>query len=166
MSPRALTIALIASLALNLFIIGTVVGGVLVGAKLRAETPAGAAGRPRQPLWTAADALPPEQRRAYRHLLRGRAQHVGAQMRESRFARREAWLSMAAEPFNANATAQQLALARTLETTARGGVEDRIVAFAATLPPAERAILAEGLARSSPGAGPRAMRGPRDNNRP
>ncbi|MDO8912683.1 MAG: periplasmic heavy metal sensor [Phenylobacterium sp.] len=158
-SRRTLTVALVASLALNLFVIGAVVGGVVVGHRVREA--AQAPERPRQPLWRAADALPPERQRAYRQLLRAEAGGVGGQMREARQARREAWADLGAQPLDGLAISRRLAEARALEMTARGGVEDRIVAFAATLPPAERAELAKGLARSGPGG-----RGPRERRQP
>ena len=158
-SQRTLTVALVASVALNLFVIGAVVGGVVVGHRVReaAQGPE----RPRQPLWRAADALPPERQRAYRQLLRAEAGGVGGQMREARQARRDAWADLGAQPLDGPAISRRLAEARALEMTARGGVEDRIVAFAATLPPAERAELAKGLTRSGPGG-----RGPRERRRP
>ncbi|MBR7620849.1 periplasmic heavy metal sensor [Phenylobacterium sp. 20VBR1] len=161
-SQRTLTLALIASVALNLFVIGTVVGGVVVAHRFREAAPA--ANRPRQPLWTAADNLPAEHRRAYRQLLRGEAGGVGGQMRLARQARRDAWSDLGGEPLDGPAVSKRLAEARTLEMTARGGVEDRIVAFAATLPAAERAELAKGLARSGPGGGGR--RGDRGSREP
>lgn len=148
-SQRTLTVALVASVALNLFVIGAVVGVVVVGHRVRevAQSREGA----RQPLWRAADALPPEHQRAYRQLLQAEAGGVGGQMRQARQARREAWNDLGGEPLDGPAISRRLKEARALEMTARGGVEDRIVAFAATLPSAERAELARGLARSGPG---------------
>lgn len=148
-SQRTLTVALVASVALNLFVIGAVVGGVVVGHRVRevAQVRDGA----RQPLWRAADGLSPEHQRAYRQLLQAEAGGVGGQMRQARQARREAWSGLTAQPLDGPAISRRLAEARALEMTARAGVEDRIVAFAATLSPAERAELAKGLARSGPG---------------
>jgi uncharacterized membrane protein len=60
-----------------------------------------------------------------------------------------------ADPFDAAGTAKTLADARTLEMQARGGIEQKIVEFAATLPVDERAKLAQGLAHATPG--PRAV---------
>lgn len=158
-SQRTLTLALVASVAVNLFVIGAVVGVVVLGHRMREAV--GGVNRPRQPLWSAADTLPPEHQRAYRQLLRGQADPVGGQIRQARQARRDAWGDLGAEPLNGPAVSRRLAEARALEMTARGGVEDRIVAFAATLPPAERAELAKGLALSGPGAwGPRERRQP------
>ncbi|MFZ3004552.1 MAG: periplasmic heavy metal sensor, partial [Phenylobacterium sp.] len=136
-SQRTLTLALVASVAVNLFVIGAVVGVVVLGHRMREAV--GGVNRPRQPLWSAADTLPPEHQRAYRQLLRGQADPVGGQIRQARQARRDAWGDLGAEPLNGPAVSRRLAEARALEMTARGGVEDRIVAFAATLPPAERA---------------------------
>ncbi|MBP7649180.1 MAG: periplasmic heavy metal sensor [Phenylobacterium sp.] len=147
-SQRTLTLALVASVALNLFVIGAVVGAVVLGHRAREVH---GADSPRQPLWRAADTLRPEHQRAYRQLLRGEAGRVGGQMRQARQARREAWNDLGGEPLDGPAISRRLTEARALEMTARGGVEDRIVAFAATLPPAERAELAKGLARSGPG---------------
>lgn len=158
-SQRTLTLALVASVAVNLFVIGAVVGVVVLGHRMREAV--GGVNRPRQPLWSAADTLPPEHQRAYRQLLRGQADPVGGQIRQARQARRDAWGDLGAEPLNGPAVSRRLAEARALEMTARGGVEDRIVAFAATLPPAERAELAKGLALSGPGA-----RGPRERRQP
>ncbi|MDO8379546.1 periplasmic heavy metal sensor [Phenylobacterium sp.] len=160
MSPRALTLALIASVALNLFVIGAVVGGVVVGHRLREAAPAAA--RSRQPVWVAADTLPPEHRRAYREMLRGHAVEVGSQLHQARRARREAWAGLAADPLDGPGVARRLSQARALEMTARGGLEERIVDFAAELPPKERAALADGLARSGPAGGQRALRPPQD----
>lgn len=149
MSPRALAIALFASVALNLFGIGAVVGGFVIAHRLHEMAPQRApVGQ--GPLWKAADALPPERRDAYHDLLRGQALTVGQQVRQARMARRQAWAGLMAEPFDAKGTAKNLAAARALEIQARGDVEQKIVEFAATLPPAERAQLAQGLARSTP----------------
>lgn len=155
MSPRALGIALFASVAVNLFVIGAVVGGFAIAHRIHGEGQPvrGMAGQ--QPLWTAADDLPVAHRDTYRELLRGQALGVGQQVHQARLARRRAWDGLNTEPFDAAGTAKNLADARALEMQARGGVEQKIVEFAATLPPAERAELARGLARSAPG--PRAV---------
>jgi uncharacterized membrane protein len=148
-SPRAMAIALFASVALNLFGIGAVVGGFVIAHRLHEMTPQRApVGQ--GPLWSAADALPPEHRDAYHDLLRGQALTVGQQVRQARQARRQAWAGLMTEPFDAKGTAKTLADARALEVQARGDVEQKIVEFAATLPAGERAQLAQGLARSAP----------------
>lgn len=152
MSPRGLAIALFASVALNLFAVGAVVGGFVIAERLHGMTPVQRPGMGRQqPLWKAADDLPPAHRDAYRGLLRDQAETVALQVREARQARRRAWAGLMVEPFDAAATAKNLADARALEMQARGGVEQKIVEFAATLPADERARLAQGLAHATPG---------------
>ncbi|MEO8113664.1 MAG: periplasmic heavy metal sensor, partial [Phenylobacterium sp.] len=103
--------------------------------------------RPAPPLWAAAAALPPEHREAYRTLLRAEAQSVAPKLRAARMSRRDAWGRFAAVPFDAAGLAQDLARARALEQDARSQLEARIVTYAATLPPGERASLGEALQR-------------------
>jgi uncharacterized membrane protein len=158
MSRRVLIIVIFVSVALNLFLIGGLVGGLVVGERLRAQhrPPAMARG---PALWTAANSLPPEQRRAYRRILRGEGGEVRSHMREARMARTEAWRMLGDERLDVALAKQRLAEARNREMQARGGVEDRIVDFAAGLSPQERAELARGLAE--PARGPtRQHRGP------
>jgi len=156
MSRRALLISLIVSVAVNLFVIGAVVGALAIGSRMHQGRPGGfrAAG----PLWGAAEGLSPERQDAYRAALRGEAGVVGGKLRAARQARREAWLSLNEEHFDPKVAVVALDRARALEFEARGDVERRIVNFAATLTPAERARLAEGLARAGPG--------PRHRDRP
>ncbi len=148
MSRRTLLILLAVSLAVNLFAIGAVVGGLAI-ATHRPRAEAGV-GRPGPALWAAAESLPEDQRRAYRRLLREQGRLTGQTLRQAREDRRAAWGRMAQEPFDAKATIAALDHARRLEMNARGGAEHRIVEFAAALPPAERARLAQGLASAAP----------------
>lgn len=143
MSRRTLAIILFISLAVNVFLIGAVVGGLVVGQRVHHQRPAMARGG--QPLWAAANQLPPEQRRAYRRLLRGEAGEVRAGMSEVRAARVEAWRGLAAG--DPAAVKQELNAVRAREMAIRSGVEERIVDFAAGLSPVERARLVEGLTR-------------------
>ncbi len=145
MSRRTLAIILFASLAVNLFLIGAVIGGLVVGQRVHHQRPAMAHGG--QPLWAAANQLPPEQRRAYRRLLRGEAGEVHSAMMQARAARAEAWRGLAADPIDPAAVKRDLNAARARELAIRNGIEARIVDFAVGLPPAERARLVEGLTR-------------------
>ena len=145
MSRKSLLIVLFVSLALNLFLVGALAGGLVVGQRLRAEHPPMMSRGGPQPLWRAGDALPPPQARAYRGALNGEGQEMREAMRAARSARQEAWRSMAAEPFDPVAAKQRLAAIRAQEADARGQVEEGIVDFAAGLSPADRAILAKGL---------------------
>lgn len=146
MSRRTLAIILFVSLAVNVFLVGAAVGGLVVGQRFRPERPAMARNGP--PLWAAASQLAPEQRRAYRQLLRGEAGEVRDGMRAAHEARTRAWRGLAAEPFDPDAAKRDLNAARSRETQIRAGVDGRIVDFAAKLPPADRAALAEGLAQA------------------
>jgi len=165
MSRRTLAVILFISLAVNVFLIGAVVGGLVVGQRVHHQRPAMMA-RGGQPLWAAANELPPEQRRAYRRLLRGEAGEVRAGMLAVQAARAEAWRGLAAEPFDAAAAKRKLDMARVQETQVRAGVESRIIDFAAGLPPAERARLAAGLAESRPAASPGRQIHDREPRRP
>jgi len=156
MSRRALLICLIVSLVVNVFVLGAVAGALVIGSRMHMRPGM----RPAGPLWAAASGLSPEKQAGYRAALRGEAGPVRGKMWQARKARREAWLSLRDPAFNAAATQAALDRARTLELEARGDVEHRIVAFAATLTPAERATLADGLARAGPGRGFRRGPGP------
>ena len=146
MARRTLTIALIASAALNLFLVGAVVGGLLAGrAEHRPATPKQGRGGP--PLWAAGQALSPEHREAYRHMLRNRAPGSAEDFRAARRLRAEAWQAIATEAPDAAAAKAALAQARQLDASARGELEGRVVDFALALPAAERVKLAAQLAK-------------------
>lgn len=166
MSRRALVIALFASVAVNLFAIGAVVGGLVIAAH---RPPVGAANRPGPALWAAGQSLPPEHRRAYRQLLREQGRMTMQHLHAARAARRAAWEGMARDGFDPARTKTALDQARLEEMTARGAAEHRIVDFAARLPGEERVGFAQGLARAAPAAGPMMMRpmvaGPGDRGR-
>jgi uncharacterized membrane protein len=144
-SRKSLFVVLFVSLALNLFLIGAVAGGLVVGQRLRAAHPPPAARGGQPPLWRAADALPPEKASAYRAALRSGGPQMRDAMRQARAARQTAWSGLAEEPFDAAAAKQRLAAIRAQEAQARGLVDDRVVDFAAQLSPAERAVLVKGL---------------------
>jgi uncharacterized membrane protein len=143
MGRRGLLIALIVSVAVNLFAVGAVVGALVLGPRMHMVVRG-------PPFWTAAAELPPARREAYRKMLRSDAGEVREAMREARRARRDAWRSLGEPDSQPSAVAARLDHARQLEMRARSMVERRILDFAATLPPEERAILAEGLAKSGP----------------
>lgn len=152
MDGRFRTILLVGSLALNLFLLGAIVGGLVVGQRLRVHRAPPIAGGPM--LWAAARELPPEHRAAYREVLRGKGGEARRELRDAREARAQAWSGLAKEPLDADAVRKQLAAARAQDSKARGALEDRIVAFAETLSAEDRARFVEGLARP-PRDGPR-----------
>ncbi|KRB48930.1 periplasmic heavy metal sensor [Phenylobacterium sp. Root700] len=157
---RRTQIVLFVSLALNLFLIGGVVGGLVVGQRLRSDRPPPMA-RMNQPVWAAAEALSPEQARAYRTMLRGEGMEARANMRQMREARTQAWGTLGAEPFDPALSKHKLAEIRSREAATRGEIDARIVDFAAGLTPGERRKLAKALAER-PGHGqPQGPNGPR-----
>lgn len=145
MSRRAILITLFVSLAVNLFVVGAVVGGLVMASRQPPPRPAPTA-RMGPALWKAGEGLDPEERRAFRHVLREEGAVANQRLRAAREARREAWGMMAREPFDGPAVARALDQARAAEMEARRDVEHRIVDFAATLPPPARARFAEHLA--------------------
>jgi uncharacterized membrane protein len=153
MSRKTLLIALFVSLAANLFLVGAVAGGLVVGQKMRAERPH-TAQRPNPPLWRAGDALPPDKAQAYRRALRDQSPEVREAMRAARTARMEAWRSIGQEPFDPAAAKRRLAEIRAQEADARGQIENDTIDFAADLSPEERKILARGLTERPRGPQP------------
>lgn len=151
MAQRNIVIALVVSLAINLFLVGTVVGGLVVGQRMKAGPPQGRGGGG---LMLAGRELSPENRTAYREILRGDNGDLRVKLRQVRQARDEAWAELGREPLDVAAVHRRLADARTQEIAARGLLEDRIVTFAADLPADQRAKLAEGLTRPPRGEGP------------
>lgn len=145
MRPKPLLIVLFLSLAVNLFLMGAVVGGLVIGGRMKGPPRMEMRGGP--PLWSAADALPPARRDAYRATLRAETRAAAASFRQARQARREAWSTLAAEPLDKAATLRALNQAHEQELSARATVEAKVVDFAAGLPPAERVALAKGLSQ-------------------
>lgn len=146
MTNRKLSVALFASAALNLFLMGAVVGSLL-GERSAHRPAAIESRRGGPPLWAAGKVLSPEHREAYGLMLRDRAPGSAEDFRAARRLRAEAWRSVAADPPDAAATKAALARARQLDAAARGELEERVVDFAVSLPPSERAKLAEQLAK-------------------
>jgi uncharacterized membrane protein len=99
----------------------------------------------RAPIWTAGEQLSPENRVALRQTLRAVNQKNQPIVRQARQERRSALQALSTPGADPADVARRLANARALEQEARTNVESALAAFAATLPPAERAALAEGL---------------------
>ncbi|MCE3290381.1 MAG: hypothetical protein K0R83_2393 [Caulobacter sp.] len=152
MKPGGLIIGLIVSVALNLFLAGLIVGGVVVArraAELRPPPMAGAQNR--VPLWRAGDELPQPKRRAFRQMFRQAGLDTRDDIRRSRAIRREAIDSLESAGFDAKAAIASMNEARRVDSDARSQVEARILEFAATLTPQERELLAQGLRRAMAG---------------
>lgn len=150
MKPGGLIIGLIVSVALNLFLAGLIVGGVVV-ARRAAELRPPAAAQNRVPLWRAGDELPQPKRRAFRQMFRQAGLDTRDDIRRSRAIRREAIDSLESAGFDAKAAIASMNEARRVDSDARSQVEARILEFAATLTPQERELLAQGLRRALAG---------------
>ena len=151
MKPRGLIIGLIVSVALNLFLAGLIVGGVVVARRAAELRPPPMAAQTRTPLWRAGDELPQPKRRAFRQMFRQAGLDTREDIRRSRAIRREAIDSLESAGFDANAAIARMNEARRIDSDARSQVEARILAFAATLTPEERELLAQGLRRAMAG---------------
>ena len=154
--PRwLLPAALFVSLALNVFVVGAFVGVHMARGKPPVAATAPQDPRPRNPVMAAVRTLTPEQQAAWRDQMPGYAQTYGARVREARRSARETMLSFGDEPFDAQAKLEALKAARAVEQEGRLEMDRRLVAFAATLPPADRARFGAALARPAASGGGR-----------
>jgi uncharacterized membrane protein len=143
MRPTWVVIALIVSVALNLFLIGAAAGVFALGVSLAREN-----ARPRAGLYVRATRdLPESTGRDMRQMLRGVWAQAQGQVAASRQLRLEGWGSLADPKPDAATIKAKLAQSRQLDTTTRATVEERIVDYALTLPPAERDAFAAGMRR-------------------
>lgn len=153
MSGNGLKVALAASLALNVFVIGA---GVGVGAMMLRDDPPGRDGRggdgPRgdgraggNPMMQSMDRLTPEVRDEFRNRMRTQGETSRVQLDAARDKRREA-AELLARGDQAGAV-EALRAARQGELETRERLEAMIVEYATTLDPEQRAIVAEALRR-------------------
>ncbi len=126
------------SLVLNLFMIGAVAGVLIL--RHQAQTRRGG-----DPVFSAADGLPPAQRDAFRAMVAARLAAIRPNLHDARLARRDAMMRIAAVPFDRAAAGADLARGRADDAAARGQLEDGILDFAGALPPDQRAVLVKGL---------------------
>ena len=144
MTARWTSVALIASAALNLFLLGTAITVIAMGAhRAHHWLPQ------RATLRAAALSLPPEQRARFIALLRAEGDSIEGASRQARDLRASAWGSLAAPSFDSVVARADLARARALNQAARGTVEDGVLDFAAALPPVDRARFGEAMRRRS-----------------
>ncbi|MEO8926789.1 MAG: periplasmic heavy metal sensor [Caulobacteraceae bacterium] len=142
MTARWTSIALIASAALNLFLIATGVTLLALGADQARHHVSG-----RPSLRAAALSLAPAQRTAFLALLQTEGQSVHDANARARAVRAAAWGSLAEPSFDPAAAEAALARARALNETSRAKVEDGVLGFAAALPPDQRARFGEAMRR-------------------
>jgi uncharacterized membrane protein len=141
------TVILIASVALNVFLIGVGIGVVVTGAKI---TSPGAVRNKPPNIWMAAQALPQPDRFKFRGMLRERAAAVQPQLKSVRAARLEAAALMAEPTFDPDATGDALERARNGEAAARAEFDQAFIAYLTGMPRSERAALADAMARAGP----------------
>ena len=149
MRSRWLVIGLVASLALNLFLIGTGAGVVALGMRMAHEPGTGhpAAGA----LFWATEGLPQPDRRAMRQMLRGLRDEAKGDTDRSLALRVAAWSALADPTPDVAAIDQKLAESRQTDIAVRTRAEQQIVDYAAHLPPADRTIFAAGMRRGMGG---------------
>ncbi|MEO3386337.1 periplasmic heavy metal sensor [Mesorhizobium sp. CAU 1741] len=143
MSDRAPRFLLAASLAINLFVFGAVVGaGFMWLAQGQPDAPG--AGQQRG-LRFAAEELSRDQRRAFRGALADARRQSASDIDGARAGREEVARLLATEPFDRAAVEAALAATRQSDMALRARLEEAIAGFAAGLTPDERARLADGL---------------------
>jgi len=144
MSRRTLLIVAFVSLALNLFLIGGIVGAGVTGLRPHLPRPEARSG---PGMMAAARVLTDAQREAWRAMLREQAQASGPALREARAVRRDAWRRIGEEPMDTQAILAELNRSRTLEQEARTAMDRRMVAFVADLPAGERERVGRALSQ-------------------
>jgi uncharacterized membrane protein len=143
MRPRWLIVGLIASVALNLFLIGAGAGIVALGLHIAREN---AGSRPAVFFWATQRMAQPA-RHDTRRMLLGLRDQVRPDVERSRALRLQAWSGLAAARPDVAAIKQALAQSRQIDSGVRQRVEEQIVDHIAQLQPADRAAYANGMNR-------------------
>lgn len=153
MKERGLQLLLIASLLLNVFIVGALIGAAVVWQREARPPTVALAAQPTR-LRLAAMSLSPPYRRQLRQHLAQTARALRPQVDEARAARLDAQRLLSAPTLDAAALRAALERARSADEAIRSRIEASLVDFAATLPQAERSALAQALQRPArrPGA--------------
>jgi uncharacterized membrane protein len=138
MNGRGLKIALGVSIALNVFIVGGIVGAIYMH---RTASPAG------PPLMRAGDGLSSQDRDAFRRMLETEIPVVRPLQDDARQARRQAMDALQQPTFDRVQVGALMARARADEDKARGVMEGAVLDFAAKLPADERASLVRSMRR-------------------
>lgn len=133
-----LRVALIVSVIANIFLAGALVGGAVWLHRGRPMIAAGA-------LRVAGSELPQGERHAFRMALHAARRSVWPALVEGRAQRLRAANLLRQPALDEPAILDALARIRVADTAVRAAVESRAVAFAATLPPADRARLADAM---------------------
>ncbi|MFM0152434.1 periplasmic heavy metal sensor [Paraburkholderia sediminicola] len=144
MNGRSWKIALAASLVLNVFLLGAIVGGAYQWfAAHGVMTPVLA--QQRTALRFAAETLPAERQKAFIDGLRNARREGKEFAREGREGRHDVLRLLAAPQFDREALDAALARTREADSSLRAQVEGSVADFAATLSPEERVEFADSL---------------------
>ncbi len=150
MNGRWLIVALVVSVALNLFLIGAGAGVIALGQQLARENPEARPGA-----WIiATKGLPQPDRRNFRLMLRDARDDIAPQARQSRDLRIAAWAALADPKADAGAVKRQLAQSRQIDIAVRTQVEERIVDYVIGLSPDDRRRFAAGMREALTPPGP------------
>ena len=142
---RPLTIALIGSVLLNLFLAAALIAGAVALRSRHGMIMAGS-------LKIAGAELPVEERRSFRAALRDARSAMRPTINESRAAKAKAAALLRQPKLDQPAILAALERVRIADMAVRTAVEQRAVAHAATLSPADRAKLADAIMRRADGA--------------
>ncbi len=147
MRGRGLLIALILSLAANLFLVSAGASIYWLGRPVsRPQT---------QALKRATAALPEADREPFVAMLRAHGAEIRPDNRRARALRERAWSALAADSEPADTIKQQLAEARALNQASRTIVENAVVDYGLAMQPAGREALGQALRPSLPSRKPR-----------
>jgi uncharacterized membrane protein len=153
MDRRWLIGGLIASVGLNLFLLGIGLAVAVQRRHVEAMTPPAS-------VLQAAEQLDPQDQAAFRRMLRQEGRRIAPDLKAARGARRDAARRMSAPAYDRAAVAADLDRARAAETRARAELEGAVLTFAQDLDQDERIALARALRRGLD-TNRRALRGER-----
>ena len=144
MRSRWLIVGLLASLALNLFLLGAAAGVVALGVRM---AHAGDGARPGVLVRAARD-LPQPAKQNMLMMLGDAWRQVRPAADHSRQMRLEAWSAVADPQPDPAAIKLKLSQSRQLDASARASVEGKLADYVLTLPPADRVAFVAGLRRA------------------
>ncbi|SOF01454.1 Uncharacterized membrane protein [Burkholderia sp. OK233] len=144
MNGRSWKIVLVASLVLNVFLLGAIVGGAYQWFAAHGATTTVLA-QQRTALRFAAETLPAERQKAFIDGLKNARREGRQYTREGREGRHEVLRLLAAPQFDRAALDAALARTREADSSLRAQVEGSVADFAATLSPEERIEFADSL---------------------
>lgn len=142
---KRLRIVLIASLVLNLFVVGGLVGGAIMWQRAQVTRPMAALGRPA--IRQAAAALSPEYRKQFRDAFRATAQSLRPQAVAARKARQDVAALLALPGYDGAALDAAIRRSREADMQVRTALEARTMAFMKSLPAEERIAFGKELIR-------------------